>query len=682
MAFSGWYPNSFIKMPYSGIANDFTIWPWHVGDLYYEVSGIESVLGFNPLNGYASIAARLTGIELLLPNTTFITGTTATENGQIPVYQINGHNIVAPSFIRIVNSSLTGVSGIFPTEASVAFIGSATKTFKSGYFDGIVINGVDVLDKFVNTAGDTMYGGLIINGSTLNVGTSNTLNGTETIAFGTQNRADGSRAVVMGALSSGMGNYSLGQGYYAAAMGSATTALGWDVKAIGNEAMAQGLNAEAHGLTSVAHGYYTIASGDYSYAHGAQVQALGQGTFVLGDSQNVNFYGSIPDALYFRFRSGVRLSSETDFLPDVTSVNKIGSPTKTFKSGYFDGLVINGIEYSASAGAGNVVGPASSTDSALALWDGTSGVLLKDSSVTITSNNIVPTASGTQDVGTSNLPFRNGYFKTKVVSNSFEPYPSPGIVSYIQSSANTQSLSIDFTDEIGLYAATAMLLSASGITLTADAGDVNLNPSTGNNVYVGKSVLPSSSGTLNVGSRNKTFKSGYFEGLVINGVEYSASAGAGDVTGPSSSIDNNIATFNGTTGKTIKDSNVTLSAGLLSGITGVLPTGSGTIDAGSSALAFRSGYFDSVQAGLINNKTVSTMKYFYIPPENIDGINNTFSVNSNPISSLVFVYQNGLRLAPSGTYADYDYYISGVYVVFTSPPAAGSKIIIDYAYLG
>ena len=36
MVFSGWYPNGFIKMPYSGVENNFTIWPWHVGDAYYE----------------------------------------------------------------------------------------------------------------------------------------------------------------------------------------------------------------------------------------------------------------------------------------------------------------------------------------------------------------------------------------------------------------------------------------------------------------------------------------------------------------------------------------------------------------------------------------------------------------------------------------------------------------------
>lgn len=63
MNFSGWYPNSYIRMPFSGIDNDFTIWPWHVGDLYYEVSGIEKIIGFNPLNGYASLTARISGIE-------------------------------------------------------------------------------------------------------------------------------------------------------------------------------------------------------------------------------------------------------------------------------------------------------------------------------------------------------------------------------------------------------------------------------------------------------------------------------------------------------------------------------------------------------------------------------------------------------------------------------------------
>lgn len=63
MAFSGWYPSSYIRMPYSGIANNNVIWPWHVGDLYYEVSGIEKTIGLSPLGSFSTISDRISNIE-------------------------------------------------------------------------------------------------------------------------------------------------------------------------------------------------------------------------------------------------------------------------------------------------------------------------------------------------------------------------------------------------------------------------------------------------------------------------------------------------------------------------------------------------------------------------------------------------------------------------------------------
>ncbi len=57
------YPNTFIPYPFSGIQSGFVIHPYHVSFLYDELSGVENLLGLNPLNGFASVTARLTGIE-------------------------------------------------------------------------------------------------------------------------------------------------------------------------------------------------------------------------------------------------------------------------------------------------------------------------------------------------------------------------------------------------------------------------------------------------------------------------------------------------------------------------------------------------------------------------------------------------------------------------------------------
>ncbi len=58
-----WYPNSFIPYPFSGIRSGFVIHPYHVSFLYDELSGVEELIGLNPLNGFSSLTARISGIE-------------------------------------------------------------------------------------------------------------------------------------------------------------------------------------------------------------------------------------------------------------------------------------------------------------------------------------------------------------------------------------------------------------------------------------------------------------------------------------------------------------------------------------------------------------------------------------------------------------------------------------------
>ncbi len=57
------WPNGSITFPFSGILTGYVAHPYHVSDLYLELSGVENYIGWNPLNGFSSITARITGIE-------------------------------------------------------------------------------------------------------------------------------------------------------------------------------------------------------------------------------------------------------------------------------------------------------------------------------------------------------------------------------------------------------------------------------------------------------------------------------------------------------------------------------------------------------------------------------------------------------------------------------------------
>lgn len=57
------WPNGITTYPFSGIQSGYVIHPYHISDLYDELSGVESSIGLNPLNGFSSLTARITGIE-------------------------------------------------------------------------------------------------------------------------------------------------------------------------------------------------------------------------------------------------------------------------------------------------------------------------------------------------------------------------------------------------------------------------------------------------------------------------------------------------------------------------------------------------------------------------------------------------------------------------------------------
>lgn len=57
------YPDSTVQILGSGVSSGNVFHPYHYYELYNHISGIEFTLGLNPLNGYASLTARISGVE-------------------------------------------------------------------------------------------------------------------------------------------------------------------------------------------------------------------------------------------------------------------------------------------------------------------------------------------------------------------------------------------------------------------------------------------------------------------------------------------------------------------------------------------------------------------------------------------------------------------------------------------
>jgi hypothetical protein len=227
----------------------------------------------------------------------------------------------------------------------------------------------------------------------------------------------------------------------------------------------------------------------------------------------------------------------------------------TIRAGQAATCVWNGADFE-SVASGDVDGPASATDNAITRYDGTTGKLIQNSGVTIDdSNNVSGVAQlNATTLDATNLEVTNLKAKDGTAAGSIAD--STGVVTLASSVLTTTDINGGTVDNTAIGATTASTVRATQVDIIAQ-GDLRLQDTTG-----GEFVALQAPGTL-ASSYTLTLPvddgtSG--QALITDGsgVLSWSSAASGDVYGPASATDNAVARYDGTTGKIIQNSAVTI----------------------------------------------------------------------------------------------------------------------------
>lgn len=152
------YPNSFFDFPPwgSGIQSGYTVQPYHIQYPYWEISGVELIIGLNPLNGFPSLTERISGIE----------------SGY---WNLGQEVVLSPLFIRNIGG-VAVLSGQIATSIQDGFLSAVDRTsFNSRVFRAgdTITGGLTVLD---NLSGLRLFdSGIRPVGFIINGGSGNTL---------------------------------------------------------------------------------------------------------------------------------------------------------------------------------------------------------------------------------------------------------------------------------------------------------------------------------------------------------------------------------------------------------------------------------------------------------------------------------------------------------------------------
>jgi hypothetical protein len=288
-------------------------------------------------------------------------------------------------------------------------------------------------------------------------------------------------------------------------------------------------------------------------------------------------------------------AAATVICPNATKpyiVQNISGQTVTVKTSAGTGVAIpnnqsalvfcNGTNVVTGAFNGDVIGPASATDNAIVRYDGTTGKLIQNSAVTIDdSNNVSGVVQlNATTVDTTNIEVTNLKAKDGTAAGSIAD--STGIITIASSVLTTADINGGTIDNTSIGASTPSTVVATQVDITAQ-GDLRLQDTTGGQfVALQAPSTIATSYTLTLPVDDGT--SG--QALITDGsgVLSWSSAAAGDVYGPASATDNAVARYDGTTGKIIQNSVVTI-ADTTGNMTGVGTLGVGAITT-SGALTY------------------------------------------------------------------------------------------------
>ena len=311
--------------------------------------------------------------------------------------------------------------------------------------------------------------------------------------------------------------------------------------------------------------------------------ALGIATGLAGSVVTYNGNAGTPSAIGLANGTGLPLSTgitgTLGYSNGGTGLTALGTASQYIRVN----SSATGLEY-ATLTAGDVSGPASSTDNAIARFDSTTGKLIQNSTATITDTGqaafvgyvqVAPnTGAGTSgylelqsnDAGSGSKTLR--FQPSNTASTSTQTYTFPGNYGSAGQFLSTDGAGNLTWDTGGGGGASTPYAS---FTFTGDGTTTTFNTSlawiTVDNVLVlenGVAQTPTTDYT--VSTTNVVFTTAPASGVNIQ-IRALAGGGSGDVVGPVSATDGQITLFNGASGELVKAATTT---GLLKATTGVL----------------------------------------------------------------------------------------------------------------
>lgn len=319
------------------------------------------------------------------------------------------------------------------------------------------------------------------------------------------------------------------------------------------------------------------------------------------------------------------------------------------------GLDFNIIQANVS---GFVSGPTSATNEAVALFDGTTGKVIKNSAVTISeAGNIITSGS----LGSTGSRVVKGWFIDLQVTNA--------ISGSITGNAATVTTNANLTGDV-TSTGNATTISSGAVTNAMLAGSIDDSKLatiyTADKVY-GSAVQLSSNGGLSDSS-----------GLRVNVDGSTITKPSGVLGVPSGGIGSTQLASNAVTTDKITAANVTL-AKIANASANSKLLGSGASGSGSAYVELTLGTGLSMSGTTLNSTGSINFVTRETPSGTVNGTNDTFVLAHTPTSGSEEVYVNGVQAEPgSGN----DYTISSATITFPvdNIPQTGDKIRVTYRY--